>query len=380
MPLKLFFVDPMSYNNLEIYDLSLLSYCSKNIETYFFCNALLSKEIVKGLHVKKIFNYSKKRGLAKVYSYLYSLYKLSKYINKIRPNIVHIQWVRIPLIDLFFYKAIRYFYNDIKLIYTAHNILPHKRGFFDTIFFKSLYNFFDYVIIHTSNSTDEIRELSNRIDISKFRVIPHGVLNYQYSKDAIAKNIANINISNLGKNKIVFSSLGAQNYYKGIDILVDVWLNTPELRNNNSIQLIIAGKGQIPQYEALLKLNNVHISNNFLSDIDFLSYLEISDVVLFPYRKISQSGLLLTVLPFNKPIIATQLGGLIDPFKIGNIGWIIKPNSTNELQKCLLNIIKNPDTIKKISTNDKLWEKVNKHFSWKDIGDKTYELYCEAVV
>ncbi|HHX59493.1 MAG TPA: glycosyltransferase, partial [Epulopiscium sp.] len=251
---------------------------------------------------------------------------------KTKPAILHIQWVKIPLLDFYYYNCIKFLFPKIKIIYTVHNILPHSPIKSDKKSYTKLYNLFDSLIVHTENSLVELNNMLGDYSNTPINVIPHGLLEYPIDESEVDAKIDFLNLNDLFKEKIVFSSLGIQNYYKGIDLLIDVWLDNSKIRNNNNIILLMGGKGKLPRIDELKGTANVFIDNNYLEDDVFLSYLKISDVVLLPYRKISQSGLLLTALNYEKPIIASSIGGLKDPFKHGDIGWLIDPNNIEELR------------------------------------------------
>ena len=72
--MKVIYIDPMSYNNLAIYDSCLLSNVNANI--YFVGNELYDSKQIKSIEFYPFFNYSKKKGLNKVISYISSLIKI----------------------------------------------------------------------------------------------------------------------------------------------------------------------------------------------------------------------------------------------------------------------------------------------------------------
>jgi len=369
------YIDPMSYNNLEIYDVSLLSNSNYNKQIYFFCSNKLKTNYIDGVIIKKIFNYNDKKFISKLFLYLLSLLKLIYYIriNKIR--LLHVQWFRIPIIEFYFYKLIRLIFPKIKLIHTAHNVVPHNSTSKGNKYLRKLYILFDSIILHTDKSLNEIKLITRCTTKKKFVVIPHGILKYPYSKDDINNNFKKITFLEKICNKTVFASLGAQSYYKGIDILVDVWIETPELAKNESIFLIIAGKGKIPRIDELKKMDNVIVENKFIDDLTFVTYMSLADVVLMPYRKISQSGVLLTALSLHRAILVSDAGGLTDPLKFGNIGWIVKAGDKSSLTETLIFLTKNKSCISTINNNIDIWNKVVLNYDWNEIKKKTFSLY-----
>ena len=98
------------------------------------------------------------------------------------------------------------------------------------------------------------------------------------------------------KDKLVFATMGSQSPYKGTDLICDAFLSSEVLKNNDDVFLIIAGAGDIATPEKFMQCSNVWVANYSLSDSEFQAIMRLTDVMLLPYRKISQSGVLLTAI------------------------------------------------------------------------------------
>jgi len=103
--LKLFYIDPQSYNNLADYDRYLLT----NIDTekYFFCSEKFNFEISGNTKIDKCFFYNSLSGFKKVISYVKSVIYILKNVKKHKPDIIHFQWLKIPHFDYFVLKKIK---------------------------------------------------------------------------------------------------------------------------------------------------------------------------------------------------------------------------------------------------------------------------------
>ena len=102
---------------------------------------------------------------------------------------------------------------------------------------------------------------------------------------------------------------GNQSYYKGTDILVDAIALLPK-EIQNQISTTIVGKTS-NEYLSLLQNKakglDIDIIPEFVSDEKLNQMILESDVVVLPYREISQSGVLLLALFFERPIICSDL-------------------------------------------------------------------------
>lgn len=368
---SIFYVSPMSYNNLGLYDYSLLSNI-KSFEVKYFCNELYAEDDLE-IPTEKLYSYSNKTGVSKFLSYFKSQLRLFKICKEKEPRIIHFQWLKVPHVDYCLLRKLKK--HSIHITLTVHNILPHDSGTKYLKIYSKIYAIADTLIVHSKRTKKDLLNLFD-LDESKIFVIPHGVLNIgkKVSEDVINIEIDKVvNQYNL-KDKMVFTVLGAINKYKGIDLIVDAW-SKKELADNKNIKLIIAGKGF---HEAIPKLegfDNVVVENKFLSTLEFLAFLKISDYILLPYSKISQSGVLLTALYENKKVIVSDIGGLTDPFEIGKVGYVLRNLSSDELCKLIMEACKSENNW----PSDEIWKKVENHYSWYNIADQTQRLYSNIL-
>lgn len=374
--MKITFIDPQSYSNLAQYDYNLLS--NINADILYFGSTLYDQQLPSHVTFHPVFNYNKKKGILKGISYVISLFEIYRHICKNKPDLLHIQWIRLYFIDYLFLKFVKS--RGVQVVYTAHNILPHNdtnKKYFKI--FKKYYGYVTHIIVHTDSTA---KELVEQFDIKKDKIsiIPHGLLEEECDNEKVKQIEERIRRLCQLDNKIVLSCLGAQSAYKGFDFVEKLWITESMFNSSSDVHLIIAGKAAAGiSYRNLETFTNVSTFNYFLSKEEFEAIINLSDVVLLPYRKISQSGVLLTVLSKRKAILVTNEGGLIDPFKCGKVGWIIGEPKYENFRAAMIDIINNKDLIKDISSDESLWTKINHMFSWEEIGLATTTLYSEII-
>lgn len=363
--MKIVYVNPMSRNAPEIYDRNLLENI-KNLDIAYFCSKTIKNDDFKEIKLIKNYNYDNRSIFIKGVSYISSQLKLLRYLVLNEIDIVHFQWLRLYSFDYLIIKCIKKLTNS-RVILTAHNILPHDTGNKYYGIHKKIYKIVDRIIAHDINTKLEIIE-KFEVKEEKIRVVPHGLIEAVVEKSKIMTN-------KIQKKKITFGLFGSLQEYKGVDILLEAWNNDEELLENKDIQLIIAGKLK-------MKLNyksnkNVYIYDKFLTDEEIIEILNKVDVFILPYRKISQSGALLSILKSRKPVIVSKVGGLTQPFILGKIGWILKENTSKYLNECIREVIKKEYEITEIKENKELWDKIEEYYSWDKIAKLTKEIYEE---
>lgn len=370
---SVFFIDPQSYNNLSLYDKGVLSNMPINM-VYFFGNTLWDGGMMDNVEMSLCFDYSNKSNpVCKVFNYLSSIFKILKGIRFYNPSLVHIQWVKVIPVDIGLIKYLKY--KKIKIVYTAHNVLPHDSGDKYWKQFNRIYHLVDKIIAHSDITKKELIEQFS-LDSDKIQVIPHGLIDIPVS-DNDANVRANILKNQYGLNgKIVFSSLGIQSYYKGSDMIIEVWKKY--FSSNPNVHLIFAGRNQNIDFSSIRNLKNVTVIDAKLSNLDFKAFVKLSDVILLPYRKISQSGVLFSAIENNIPVVVSNVGGLTDPLSIGNIGWSMGEPTVNNLCNVINSIITNPKILNdKTDLNE--FYKVKKYYSWDRISTQTLDLYRSLI-
>lgn len=241
------------------------------------------------------------KALEGILNYIYLFFYVFFYKN----DVIHFQWLpflEVSLIEVFVLKLIKVATPKSKFILTVHNIYPHNFGDSRKISYRNRFakveGFFDKFIVHLQVSKKEFcKEFG--IDGNRVEVIHHGVFEPKGLKIKPHKRGEKLNL-------IMY---GNQSYYKGTDILVDaIALLSKEVQAK--VHTLIVGKID-PNYYAKLKEKSKDLDiewiPHFVPDDVLYEKIQDSDVIVLPYRQISQSGVLLLALNFNRMIITSDL-------------------------------------------------------------------------
>lgn len=378
--MNLLYIDPQSYSNLALYDYNLLNGMQQS--RIVFCGSILyDQPIPDHVEFKPVFVYNKKKNnIAKLLSYVCSLFQIALVVRKYKPEVVHIQWLRVWAVDYLFMKWLQA--KRCKVIFTAHNVLPHNSGKRYKKKYQQYYTAVNGIIVHTHRSKEElITDFALRP--SKISVIPHGVLAFPIAEEEIIQRVAELRKRGDSNPEgiITFSLLGQQSYYKGADLVVQAWKELTELHDADKYKLLMIGKNEQVDCSAIASLANVVIKNEFVSALDFQAYLAMTDVLLMPYRQISQSGVLLTAIHARTPFLVSDQGGLTEPLEIANVGWNLGSESSVEaLKNILQEIITHPTAILQRKQNLLGWEKLHNFYNWQQIAKQTELLYSKCGV
>lgn len=296
------------------------------------------------------------KALEGLLNYVY----LVLYIFFRRPTVIHFQWLpflEVSSIERYFLRLIKVVSPKSKIWLTVHNIYPHnssekaREGY--KIRFASVKNFFDMFILHLQTSKSEF---CGEFGISEARckVIPHGVFVPQDLK---------ITHHQRG-DKLRLVMFGNQSYYKGTDVLVDAIALLPKEIQDQVTTTIV---GQTPDdYLKTLQEKAVGLDIKFIPKFvpdDVLNGIILeSDVIVLPYREISQSGVLLLALYFERPIICSGLPSFKETLEGYNSHLFFEKDSPKDLARVIVGMVSEPN----LDATDV--QSLKKKYSWENIA------------
>lgn len=298
--------------------------------------------------------------------------KLLNYCVQERIDVVHFQWYIFSPIDYLYLKKFKK--RNIKVIVTIHDLLPFNKKFYDFYFHKKIYRKADAVISQAAaNKHVLLKEF--KVPEEKIHYIPHG--HYMKYAELIDSDTAR-NKLNIQADKRVILFFGQIKKVKGVDVLIKAMRLVKE--THPDVLCIIAGKVWKDDFTTYQQLIDDYGLNEFIrSDIKFIAdddikyYFNSAEVVVLPYRKIYQSGVVLLGAAYEKPIVATKEGEFLQVIKNGETGLLVEPENDAALAEAICWHLDNPNEAKQMAKRCK--EDLSVRLSWDTIGKKIYELY-----
>lgn len=178
----------------------------------------------------------------------------------------------------------------------------------------------------------------NGLDVNKITVLPHGVEIPDLAVDFPA----------VTEIKIKFYYVGRINYVKGVHVLVNAFMQVAA----ENIELhIIGGTGNKNELCYMNQLQSKSSSDNRIIWHGKIPENEVSKQTLHYHILINPSICLETfglniaeALSAGKWVLSTRCGGAEMQIKEGENGWLVEPNSVNELKNAIVSIVQNPPT------------------------------------
>ncbi len=276
--------------------------------------------------------------------------KLLKILYQIKPKVVLTTHFHPWLIFIFFLR----FFLKYKIFYAVHDnpFDPKEGGPPFAIFLEKIFVKYSDIVITYSKFIKE--DVSKYLTNKKIEVVYLG--SYKELFPDFRKSFE------INKESLVILFFGRILPYKGIDVLIDALEALQE--KGLKIETIIAGRGELDK-ESLEKIKRLGIEfkNQWISNDELLSLLKKSDVLILPYKKGTQSGVVSISLAYGIPIIATKVGSFEEFIEDGYNGFLVRPNEPRDLAQKLEKIYSDRKILLEMSTNAL---KFGEKFSWNN--------------
>ena len=248
--------------------------------------------------------------------------KTGRKIRSLRPDMLIVaHWMSFMVPSLATVCRIVRRNRHTRIVALVHNMLPHEQHFFD----KPLAAYF-------AKSVDAFASMSNLVmndialfDTAKPRVCsPHPL--YDHYGDIIGRDEA-LRMLGLSANERYALFFGFIREYKGLDLLIDAFADHRLF--DLGVKLIVAGEfygdpqPHIDRIKRLDLTDRIILCNDYIPDPEVNRYFCAADCVVLPYRSATQSGITQTAMYFERPMIATNVGGLPDIVHDGETGLVV---------------------------------------------------------
>lgn len=310
--------------------------------------------------------------------HLFDMERLVRRLRRWRPDVIHFQWVPLPAVDRFFLWRFR---KIAPLVLTVHDTEPFHgapSSRLQLIGLMSAFKCFDHYIVHTQYSKEALVS-QLMLPEERVTVIPHGV--FTYYRELVSDVEESGQASQLaGKKRVLF--FGVLKPYKGVDVLLEAFARLPEpVAKAAVLQIVGYPKMPIEPLQSLAQRlgieSRVFWDLRFVEEAELAVYFAQADVVVLPYRRIDQSGVLMVALAFGKPVVASRVGGFAETVEDGVHGFLVEPGNVETLAHALACIL-GDDALR--ARMAKASEELAKgRLSWQSIAAKTLAVYKRVV-
>ncbi|MCF7805765.1 MAG: glycosyltransferase [Candidatus Marinimicrobia bacterium] len=253
-------------------------------------------------------------------------YSVSSYINERSPRAVIFQWWHPFFAPAYHFIARRVGSEHTSIIFLCHNVEPHESSFFDKQLLRYAYNPVKKFLVQSSLEMERLLEYKPNAET---RVHTHPV--YSFFPEPAPDMIPPVEIP---ETEITLLYFGLIRPYKGLHVLLEAM---PKILESLDTHLLVVGEfyeekeGYLQQIQELGLSNDVTVVDEYVPDAEVGWYFQNADIVVLPYLNATQSGIIPIAYHFNRPVIATEVGGLPDVVFEDETGYLVPPNDAVSL-------------------------------------------------
>jgi glycosyltransferase involved in cell wall biosynthesis len=311
-----------------------------------------------------------------------SLLKISRWIKKSPPQIVHFHFCQIPLLDYLFFNYLTRI--SINWVITIHDVVPFALGAdvkaarHSTL--HRIYQNASGLILNSKYAMEKLAELDPAL-LQKSVLIKQGAYTETVARHKVSMAEAKLALG-LDIAEPIVLVFGAIKPNKRLDLVISAVSCVLERRPN--MRLLIAGQPQDRDVKADIALTkSLGIANRVIwqlgraDDEEMLLFFSAADIVVFPYAWIYQSAALLMAMSLEKSVIATAVGSNKDIIEDGKTGLLVSSSDAAETAAAIEKLLADPHYAAELARAAR--RDVSKRFDWLSVARKTRQFYEKLV-
>lgn len=293
-----------------------------------------------------------------------------------RAKIAHFHFFHIGPLEVAGILLARLF--GLRVVTTVHDVEAFKPGGKSPLLQQIAYGLCSRLVVHNQVSS---AELIARCGVNKevVRVVPHGSY-LGLIPPAIDKRLAR-EMLGLPQDEHIVLFFGQIKEVKGLDLLIEAFAQVH--KRIGTTRLVIAGKvwkDDFSRYQNLIDhyaLNDaISLHIRYIPDNEIAAYYSAADIVVLPYRKIYQSGVLLMAMSYGIPVLASDLPGMSEVISDGENGFLFHTGDANDLANRLTSALTDVQSKERVVAQAR--KDMELRYSWDTIGGQLADVYREA--
>ncbi|HTI86865.1 MAG TPA: glycosyltransferase [Alphaproteobacteria bacterium] len=311
--------------------------------------------------------------VAKGLSHVGAMASLARKLRAWAPDAIHFQWLPLPAVDARFLPM---FHRIAPLVLTVHDTMPFNGSpgaSIQNIGALDVLRAFDHLIVHTDQGLARVTAHVGRSE--RIARIPHGLLHDHSTMRPPVRAVA------APDGTITFLLFGQVKPYKGVDVLLRAVARLPAaVRAKCRVKVV--GKAYMDTAPLLALANELGVADavtfdfRFVPDDELVTLLDESTVLVFPYREIEASGVLMAGIARSRPVIASRLGAFAELIEDGREGLLLPPGDDAALATALERVIREPFLLDELATGmERLRTSIP---AWTGIAERTVDVYAAA--
>ncbi len=292
-------------------------------------------------------------------------------------QVAHFHFFHVGPLELFNVLVARLL--GLRVVVTAHDVEAFKQGLSIPLFVRYAYRLAHRVIAHSQIAK---RELMGDLGISdkKIDVVLHGNYTDNVQK-YLTRDAARAHFGFLPEQRILVF-FGQIKDVKGLDILLNGFALARQ--NDKSLHLLIGGrvwKTDFSKYAEIIAQNDLtahctlHI--RYIPDAEVPFFYRCADLVVLPYSRIYQSGVVLEAMSYGCAVLVSDIDGMLEAVEDERTGFVFKNQDAQHLAQRVGEVFSTPGHSQQIALQG--FRVVNTRNDWTLLGQQTLACYQQAM-
>lgn len=253
-------------------------------------------------------------------------------IADLSPDVVVVHWWN-PFFALPIGTALRLVKRRCRaaVVFICHNVIPHEpfpgtRGLSRFALAPA-----DVCLVHSE---------ADQRDLASFR-LPGRIITIPQPPGRgfgplLDKAVARARLGISGPTILFF---GLIRRYKGLPALIEAM---PLVLHQLTCTLLVVGEFYEGRDQCLKRIDelgiarHVRVIDRFVPEHDVSLYFSAADLVALPYESATQSAIVPLATSFERPVVATRVGGLPEAVRDGETGLLVEPHNPPALADAIL--------------------------------------------
>ncbi len=250
---------------------------------------------------------------------------LVRTVRSQRPDFIHYDWINsyylkknlpltciascLLLLEVWWVSV----FTRTHIVWTLHNVYPHgsKQHALHRWYRGQLGRRCQWIRVFSEETAEKVRREFG-VATTKMRVVPEGSYRAYYT-NKVGKATARDTIGVPSATKVLLY-LGLLHPYKGVADLVEAFLNIPAPYRKGWLLYIVGGVKSVEYLRSIEERSvgeaAIRIVPGFVEDDQLQHYYAVANVVVLPFRKVTNSGSVILAMGFGKPVVAPAFGVL----------------------------------------------------------------------
>lgn len=332
-----------------------------------------------GISVYKFYRhvFGKSSKFFRLWRYFVGMAKTGFHILNSGISLVHVHTFHVDYLDVA--SACLFKLLGLKIVSTVHDVESfsgRNRKSLSKIYYKIV----DKVIVHNFVCREQLNNILKSYSLHKdVIIVPHG--NYIDSTRCLDRSIARQKLDiGLSDEDFVFLFFGQIKTVKGLDLLIESFAKL--VNSGCNAKLVIAGRVWKDSYEKYQNLIDAYsIQDSVVSKIEYIPdecvplYFSSSDIVVLPYKKIFQSGVLIQAMGYKRAVITSDLPAMMEMVQDGVNGYLFESGNAESLCKTLRRAITEDNKL----VAESAYEMIRSEYSWDRVALLLDSIYMEIM-